>query len=173
MTSRAARTVRTTLRLELGSDGLAIARVKYGTFDAPAVRPELTDGVLTFTTERHRTQVAVEPAPTSLEVGPDRAVVCHDVVVQPGESQTVRVTVSATRTAASEFDADPGGDGVSWSDIRVTSDEPRLGPLVAQSLDDLRHLLLRDPLDPSDVFPQRDLPGTSPFSDVTRSGRRA
>ncbi|WP_457252840.1 amylo-alpha-1,6-glucosidase [Pedococcus sp. P5_B7] len=152
VTSRAARTVRATLRLELGSDGLAIARVKYGAFGAPAVPPELVDGVLTFTTERHRTRVDVDPAPTGLEVAADRAVVSHDVVVEPGESQTVRVTVSASRTAASEFDADPGGDAVTWRDIRITSDEPRLAPLVAQSTDDLRHLLLRDPLEPSDVF---------------------
>ena len=152
VTSRASRTVRAALRLELGSDGLSIARVKYGALDAPAVTPELADGVLSFTTDRHRTRVAVDPAPTTVDVAVDRAVVHHDVVVEPGESQTVRVTVRTTRTAASEFDADPGGDAVSWHTIRVTSDEPRLAPLVAQSVDDLRHLLLRDPLDPSDVF---------------------
>ncbi|KRF29695.1 glycogen debranching N-terminal domain-containing protein [Phycicoccus sp. Soil802] len=152
VTSRAARTVRATLRLELGSDGLAIARVKYGTFDAPSVAPELTDGVLTFTTERHSTRVDFDPGPTRLEVATDRAVVSHDVVVEPGESQTLRVTVTASRTTASEFDADPGGAAVTWGDIRVTSDEPRLAPLVAQSTDDLQHLLLRDPLEPADVF---------------------
>lgn len=152
VTSRAARTVHAALRLELGCDGLAIARVKYGAFDAPPVRPELSDGVLTFTTARHCTRVAVDPVPASLEVAPDRAILCHDVVVAPGESQTVRVTVSAERTAPSEFDADPGGDAVTWADIRVTADEPRLAPLVSRSFDDLRHLLLRDPLAPTDVF---------------------
>lgn len=152
VTSRAASTVRAALRLELGSDGLSIARVKYGAFDVPAVEPELRDGVLTFTTERHSTTVAIDPAPSLLEVAPDRAVIGHDVVVEPGESQTVRVTVRATRTKVSEFDAEPGSDAVAWDSIRVTSDEPRLAPLVAQSVDDLRHLLLRDPLDPTDVF---------------------
>jgi glycogen debranching enzyme len=152
VTSRAARTVRATLRLELGSDGLSIARVKYGAFDTPAVVPDLTDGVLTFATERHSTRVDFDPAPAGLEVTTDRAVACHDVVVEPGGSQTVRVTVKASRTATSEFDADPGGDAVAWQAIRVTADEPRLGPLVAQSVDDLRHLLLRDPLAPADVF---------------------
>jgi glycogen debranching enzyme len=152
VTSRAARTVRAGLRLELGSDGLAIARVKYGAFDAPAVEPELVDGQLVFTTDRHSTRVEFDPAPATLEVTSDRAVACHDLVVEPGESQTVRVTVRASRTAPSEFDADPGGDAVGWDGIRVTADEPRLGPLVSRSLDDLRHLLLRDPLDPADVF---------------------
>ena len=141
-----------TLGLELGSDGLAIARVKYGAVDVPALVPELTDGVLTFTTDRHTTRVDLDPAPTSLDLTTDRAIVRHDVVVEPGESQTVRVTVTATRTAPSEFDADPGGDAVAWDGIRVTSDELRLAPLVAQSVDDLRHLLLRDPLDRGDVF---------------------
>jgi glycogen debranching enzyme len=152
VTSRASSTVRAALRLELGSDGLSIARVKYGAVDGPAVEPEVRDGVLTFTTERHSTRVDIDPAPASLEVTADRAVVGHEVVVEPGESQTVRVTVTATRTKVSEFDADPGSDAVGWDGIRVTSEEPRLAPLVTQSVDDLRHLLLRDPLDPTDVF---------------------
>ena len=164
VTSRAAHTVRAALRLELGSDGVSIARVKYGALDAPAIRPVAVDGTgqgevqgavqgaISFRTERHLTSVTFDPAPTAVDLAPDRAVVVHEVVVEPGESQTFRVTVTPRRTAPSEFDADPGSDGVQWDAIRVVADEPRLGPLVAQSVDDLRHLLLRDPLEPSDVF---------------------
>lgn len=156
VTSRAAQTVRAALRLELGSDGVSIAQVKYGAVDAPAVRPVAPpgagNGVVTFTTPRHLTTVDFHPAPDSLELAPDRAVVEHQVAVEPGESQLFRVTITPSRTAASEFDADPGSDGVHWDAIRVVADDPRLGPLVTQSVDDLRHLLLRDPLDPTDVF---------------------
>ena len=162
VTSRAAQTVRAALRLELGSDGLSIAQVKYGLVDAPAVRPitveGASNGAVSFDTQRHTTTVGFDPAPGSVALTPDRAVVAHDVVVEPGESQTFRVTVTPTRTAPSEFDADPGSDGVQWDAIRVTADEPRLAPLVSQSVNDLKHLLLRDPLDPSDVFPAAGSP---------------
>ncbi|SDO87626.1 Glycogen debranching enzyme (alpha-1,6-glucosidase) [Pedococcus dokdonensis] len=152
ITSRAAEPVTATLRIELGSDGLDIAKVKYGVCAEPAVRPVLTDGLLTFTTNRHRTLVEVDPAATSVEALGDRAVLVHEVVVEPGASRTLRLTVTALRTAPSEFDADAGSRAVAWDDVRVSSDDPRLEALVARSVDDLRHLLLRDPLDPADVF---------------------
>jgi glycogen debranching enzyme len=166
VTSRAAQTVRATLRLELGSDGLSIAQVKYGKLDALAVRPVAVDGAtsgttgagVSFRTRRHTTTVDFDPAPTSVDLADDRAVVLHEVVVEPGRSERFRVTVTPTRTLPSEFDADPGSDGVEWDAIRVVADEPRLAPLVAQSVDDLRHLLLRDPLNPSDVFPAAGSP---------------
>ena len=155
VTSRAADTVRAGLRLALGSDGISIAQVKYGLVDVPAVRPvavEGGNGAVTFSTPRHLTTVDFDPAPASLEITADRVVVAHEVVVEPGESRRLRVTITPTRTAASEFDADPGSDGVHWDAIRVVADEQRLAPLVAQSVNDLQHLLLRDPLHPTDVF---------------------
>jgi glycogen debranching enzyme len=162
VTSRAAQTVRASLRLELGSDGMPIAQVKYGTLDAPGVRPVAIDDAggqaIRFSTRRHVTTVTFDPAPTSVDLASDRAVVAHAVVVEAGESQRFRVTITPTRTAPSEFDANPGSDGVQWDAIRVISDEPRLAPLVAQSVDDHRHLQLRDPLKPSDVFPAAGSP---------------
>jgi glycogen debranching enzyme len=158
VTSRATQTVRATLRLELGSDGIGIAQVKYGLVEAPAVRPVVVDGAVSLRTQRHTTTVGFDPAPSSIEVAPDRAVVAHEVVVEPGESERFRVTVTPTRTAPSEFDADPGSDAVQWDAVRVTADEPRLAPLVAKSVHDLKHLLLRDPLDPRDVFPAAGSP---------------
>ncbi|NYG08695.1 glycogen debranching enzyme [Phycicoccus badiiscoriae] len=162
VTSRAAQTVRAALRLELGADGIPIAQVKYGAVDAPGVSPapvaDAGNAALTFGTSRHLTRVDFDPVPVSLELATDRAVVGHELVVEPGETQRFRVTITPTRTAASEFDADPGSDGVHWDAIRVVADEPRLAPLVAQSVDDLRHLLLRDPLDRADVFPAAGSP---------------
>ena len=156
VTSRAARSVRAALRLELGSDGVPIAQVKSGLVHAPAVPPVMGGGAVaaavSFNTARHSTTVHFDPVPTSVDLAPDRAVVVHEVVVEPGASERFRVTITPTRTTSSEFDADPGSDGVQWDAIRVTADEPRLGPLVAQSVVDLKHLLLRDPLDPSDIF---------------------
>jgi glycogen debranching enzyme len=158
VTSRAARQVRATLRLEVGSDGVPIAAVKSGDTDAPGVRPVAVAGGVQFGTRRHSTQVDFDPAPTTVDLQADRAVVTHEVVVDPGQTQRLRVTVTPTRTAPSEFDADPGSDVVHWDDIRVTADEPRLAPLVSSSVNDLRHLLLRDPLESSDVFPAAGSP---------------
>ncbi|HET8987074.1 MAG TPA: amylo-alpha-1,6-glucosidase, partial [Humibacillus sp.] len=56
------------------------------------------------------------------------------------------------RRRASAFDADPGGDGVSWDDVRVTAQDHRLERTLRRSLDDLQHLLLRDPESPGDIF---------------------
>ncbi len=166
VTSRAAQTVRAALRLELGSDGAPIAQVKSGLVDAAAVRPVGVGGVVggagihavSFSTVRHTTTVDFDPVPTSVDLAPDRAVVVREVVVEPGATQRFRVTITPTRTTSSEFDADPGSDGVQWDAIRATADDPRLGPLVAQSVNDLKHLLLRDPLDPSDIFPAAGSP---------------
>jgi glycogen debranching enzyme len=76
----------------------------------------------------------------------------HTVLVAPGESATLTVTLTPTRTTATQFDATAGSAGVSWDAVRVTADDPRLEPLVSQSIADLQHLLLRDPLAPEDVF---------------------
>ncbi len=96
--------------------------------------------------------VGFDPAPARLELSDDTAVAHFDVEVEPGDRLTWHVRVAATRRQPSGFDAEPGADAVTWDHVVVTADDPRLAPLVAQSLDDLRHLLLRDPLEPADVF---------------------
>jgi glycogen debranching enzyme len=152
VTSRAFETVRATLELELGADGMPIAWVKAGRVRGEAATPTRAGDTLVFATDRHDVQVAFQPTPDHLELAVDHAVARLDVVVEPGESATWRITATTTRRQSSRFDADPGATAVSWDTVAVTADDPRLAPLVAQSLNDLRHLLLRDPLEPSDVF---------------------
>ena len=41
---------------------------------------------------------------------------------------------------------------MSWSTARATADDSRLEHLFTAAVDDLRHPLLRDPEDPTDVF---------------------
>ena len=74
------------------------------------------------------------------------------MTVEPGASAQVTLRVLTERRQASAFDADPGGDAVHWDDVRVTAQDRRLDRTVERGLDDLRHLILRDPASPGDVF---------------------
>jgi glycogen debranching enzyme len=152
VTSRAFDEIRATLEVEVGADGSPIAWVKSGRVRGDTVTPTRVGDVVHLTTTRHEVEVDFEPAAEAITISADHAVATRDVVVAPGASVTWRVRVTGTRRTASRFDADPGADAVSWQTVEVTADDPRLGPLVTHSLDDLRQLLLRDPLDPSDVF---------------------
>jgi glycogen debranching enzyme len=152
VTSRAEETVRATLELELACDDLPIGSVKSGLLTGPAVAPARRDDGLAFAAERHDVVVAFDPPPARLELTDDTAVAHFGVEVEPGGRLTWQVRVTATRRQPSGFDAEPGADAVTWDHVVVTANDPRLAPLVEQSLDDLRHLLLRDPLEPADVF---------------------
>jgi hypothetical protein len=156
VSSRAADPIRATLRVSLAADGAPVSAVVTGEADVvrkdPA-RPQATgDGGAAFVLPLHRVEVGFDPGPDRLDLEDTGAGGEFDLVLQPGAASTVTVTVAFERTAPSLFDADPGSDAVDWSGVQVVSDDPRLGPLVAQSLTDLRHLLLRDPLDDRDVF---------------------
>ncbi|WP_270889179.1 amylo-alpha-1,6-glucosidase [Pedococcus sp. 5OH_020] len=150
--NRSAHEVDTTLLVRLAADGAPIADVKSGAVGAPAVRPWVDAGRVVFETGRHRTTAGFEPPADALDLHEEGAVARFDVAVPPGRSRTIRVTVAARRTRSTEFDADPGSDGVRWDSVHVEADDARLRSLVEHSLDDLRHLLLRDPQEPEDVF---------------------
>jgi glycogen debranching enzyme len=156
VTSRAIAPVRAVLRLTLAADGAGVSAVVTGQAHRPPVAPSSTGataaGPFEFVLPRHRTRVLLEPPPDRLEPGADELVAEYDLDLDPGGSHRTDLELQVERTVASLFDADPGGGAVDWSGVRVESDEPRLAPLLAQSLEDLQHLLLRDPLEPADVF---------------------
>jgi glycogen debranching enzyme len=152
LTSRAAQAVRTRLVLELAGDGAPIGSVKAGHVVHDAVAPQVDGDVLVTTFDRHVTMTSFEPAPAALLVGEGRAVVELDLVVEPGESSATTVRVETARSCGSVLDADPGHAAVAWDGVRVVADDPRLAHVVDHSMDDLRHLLLLDPEDRSDVF---------------------
>lgn len=159
VTSRGRKPVAGVLRLELGADGVGIGEVKGGHTEAPQVAPDL-DGThrLVFAAGRHATAVAFTPEPHSLVVRDGLAVAEFDLEVTPGERAVVELRAAVTRLAPSVLDADPGSDAITWSDVRVEASDLRVRHLVDHAVDDLRHLLLRDPEARGDVFPAAGTP---------------
>jgi glycogen debranching enzyme len=167
--SRADDVVETDLVLYLGGDGAPISAVKSGAaagilLGATPLTSPVTpaDGMTGLPTRRglswrddwHQTDVTFEPLPTSLSVGGPGAVstATFRVVVAPGQTSSVVVTVRASRLQRSSFDADSGADRVDWSDVSIDSVDRRLAPTVTAGLNDLQHLLLTDPEEPSSIF---------------------
>ncbi|GAB3872872.1 glycogen debranching N-terminal domain-containing protein [Terrabacter terrigena] len=157
VTSRAAQTVHAPVRLVVGGDGLDIGAVKSGRLTGPATSATVVDGRAVLEDEWHRTTLALEGLPVgseaSVEAGADGTVILGaTLVVEPGSTASLCLRVTTQRQQASAFDADPGADAVQWDDVRVTARDHRLGRTVHHGLDDLRHLVLRDPASPADVF---------------------
>ena len=152
LTSRASETVTATVAVELAGDGAPIGSVKAGHVVHPAVAPSRDGDALVFSFERHTGRVEFDPAPSAVVVTDDGAVVELEMSVEPGGSTVATMRVEATRDAASVLDADPGHSAVSWDSVEVVADDPRLRHLVEHAMDDLQHLLLRDPDDADDVF---------------------
>jgi len=152
VTSRAATSVVTTVRFAVASDGLDLGSAKSGRVSAPATPAVLADGLVTFSDEWHTTTVEFTPPPTRLASSDGMAEAEYDIVVGTGESTSITVHVASARSRSSQLDADPGSDAITWSDVRVSARDPRLTKAFERSIDDVRHLLLRDPDDPRDVF---------------------
>ncbi|WP_404389196.1 glycogen debranching N-terminal domain-containing protein [Humibacillus xanthopallidus] len=154
ITSRASERVETTVRFVVGGDGLDIALVKSGRLHGPPTPATVSDGVLTLADEWHVTTVTLD-APDALAhaPAPDGTVVLEtSVSVEPGGSAHVTLRAVTERRRASAFDADPGGDAVHWDAVRVSAQDHRLERTLQRGLDDLRRLILRDPLSPQHAF---------------------
>jgi glycogen debranching enzyme len=155
--SRADQPVQTDLVIRLGGDGAPISAVKsgittQGLLAALCVEPPATG--LSWGDQWHRTDVTFDPAPTSLIAGGagQASTATFRIVVAPGQSCSVGLTVRASRLQESDFDADPGAAGVDWSEVSVQCVDRRLEPAVSAGLDDLAHLLLTDPGEPSSIY---------------------
>ncbi|KRC92418.1 hypothetical protein ASE25_03510 [Terrabacter sp. Root85] len=157
ITSRAAQTVLAPLRLVVAGDGLDIGAVKSGHLSGPATAATATADGLVLTDDWHRTTVALEELPPGATVavrpGDDGSVALETtLVVEPGHTTSACLRITTERLQASAFDADPGSDALAWDDVRVTAQDHRLARTVERGLDDLRHLVLRDPASPQHVF---------------------
>jgi glycogen debranching enzyme len=152
--SRAGQPVETEVVLRVGGDGAPISSVKSGAvtegFLAAAVNPL----GLSWHDEWHRTEVSFEPLPTSLVVGGpgEVSVATFALVVSPGQTASILTTTRASRLRGSSFDANAGGAQVDWSGVSIEAGDSRLGPALAAGMDDLQHLLLTDPEEPSSIF---------------------
>jgi glycogen debranching enzyme len=160
VSSRAEKAVTGTLTVELGADGVGIGEVKSGHTEAAQVAARVEDGErVRFVLERHSTAVDLTPRPRSLSTTPSgHAVAVYDLEIEPGESALVQVRAAVVRLAPSQLDADPGSDAITWSGVRVRANDARVQRLFDRALDDLRHLLLRDPESREDVFPAAGTP---------------
>ena len=151
--SRAAVTVDCELVVRIAGDGADISTVKSGSA-VGATLPVSVDGGLCWSDDRHEVRVTCDAPGAQLTAGAagEPATVRVPVSVGPGGEQAVLLAVTARRVRASLFDAGPGAAAVDWDAVRVRSHDSALEPTVRAGLDDLRHLLLTDPLDPRDVF---------------------
>jgi len=158
--SRADHPVETDVVLHLGGDGAPISSVKSGAVAEAllgAIPLDTGDrGVagVSWSDEWHRTEVTFQPAPTGLWVGGpgEASVATFHLIVDPGQTGSIVGTVHSTRLQASSFDADSGAAGVDWSQVSVECVDRRLEPTLTTGLNDLQHLLLTDPQEPSSVF---------------------
>jgi glycogen debranching enzyme len=155
--SRADQSVSTDLVVHLGGDGAPISAVKAGIAAQGllAAAPSGPPGSgLSWADQWHRSEVTFDPAPTSLTTGgPGQASrASFRIVVAPGQSCSVVLTLRASRLQQSGFDADPGAAGVDWSEVSVQCADRRLEPALTAGLDDLTHLLLTDPDEPSSIY---------------------
>lgn len=166
VTSRASRTVEVPLVITIGGDGADIGPVKAGVAtgqlleaqegpfaDQVPAPPGSAEGTVRWQTDALRVVVTFSPAPASIELGPEGATATFPLSVAPGSQTRVEVAVHTERRRAGHFPADAGSDAVDWPEtLLVEAVDPRLGRLLETSLADLRSLLLRDPVEPDDVF---------------------
>lgn len=162
LVSRATAPVAGRLVVEIGGDGGDIGVVKAGAPPGPLLPQTLLPQTLairagtgvTWADVRHRTTVRFDPPPATLETGADGAPAraAYEVDLEMGGRLEVVVTIGVERTSSSDFDAESGEDAGLWTDVLVTSTDPRLERTVSQGLADLAALLLRDPRAPGDLF---------------------
>lgn len=150
--SRASAPMTCRLAVEVGADGAAIGSIKAGHLWHPSLTAETGPRAVVFRLERHTSTVGFTPEPQDVVAAEKGAVAHFTLTVNPGEEVRVTVTARVVRETSSALDADRGSDAISWSGARVEADDPRLGRAFAAAAEDLRHLLLRDPDAPDDVF---------------------
>ncbi|PRY62580.1 glycogen debranching enzyme [Knoellia remsis] len=148
--SHAGQPVTATVTLDLAADGADIATVKGGASD-PLRELTVSDTGVEWHTPRHSLRLTGD-AGSAETTGPTRARWSWVVSVPPGGSQTLTLSIDVARSEGAVFATDAGWDRAAWDAVEVTSDDPRLGAVVAQSVTDLRGLLLTDPEEPADVF---------------------
>ncbi|MEP6799064.1 MAG: glycogen debranching N-terminal domain-containing protein [Lapillicoccus sp.] len=155
ITSRASAPVVATIRVTVSSDGADIASVKSGVLAGPAIPAEVDHktGSVTFVDDWHRTRVSFNQGVDAVEAtAGGSGVFSVGVLVDPGTTTSVTLLVECQRLRRSAFDADSGSASVGWEGVTLSAGDSRLTKAFATGLDDVRHLVLRDPEDPHDIF---------------------
>jgi glycogen debranching enzyme len=138
------------VEVAVAGDGADLHDVKHGAAQPVPTPAEATGGSLVWADDRHRVEVSCEDARAT--AADDGGVFARDVVVPAGGEVELVVRVRCTRVVASDFDADAGADALDHTGISVRAQDSRLDHTVETALEDLRHLAMRDPLAPADVF---------------------
>jgi glycogen debranching enzyme len=128
--------------------------VKSGVVAEAFLPAEASATGLSWRDEWHHTDVSFDQRPTSLVVGAigESSVATFHLVVAPGETGSVVIRIRASRLRESNLDADAGAAFVDWSEVTIEALDPRLQQTVSTGLDDLQHLLLTDPDEPTSIF---------------------
>lgn len=154
--SRSEDPVETVLEVRVAGDGADIAWTKGGLSPAvplPVVSDE--DG-LHWHDERHHVDVTADPRPDIV----DEHGITHGttwrwrLTIEPRQAETVDLTFRVRRVEPTLFDADAGAGACDWDPQALADriEDPVLAELVHVSLEDLKHLTLRDPLSPDDII---------------------
>jgi len=152
--SRADLPVETDVVVYLAGDGAPISRVKSGVLAEAFLPAEASATGLSWSDEWHHTDVSFDQQPTSLVVGAigESSVATFHLVVAPGQTGSVAITIRASRLRESNLDADAGAAFVNWSEVTIEALDPRLAQTLTAGLNDLQHLLLTDPDEPTSIF---------------------
>jgi len=151
--SRATEVVAAVMGIELAGDGADLAQVKAGAADTRGVLPaSISTAGVEWRDARHLTRVAFDSAPSRVDLtATGSAIASWKVTLEPGEEFRVRISANAARLQGSRFDALPGFEYRDFDEVRFSGDAA-LEQLIDVNLDDLAHLLMRDPESGSDLF---------------------
>ena len=153
LVSRASAVVESDVALRIAGDGADISAVKSGHAQGVLLTADGDGHSLTWEDDRHAVRVESDCGSAQFSVDPaGGGWVRLPVRVEPGAEVHLTVTVTVARTRTTNLDAGAGSASVDWSAISADAQDSALGRTVAAAMDDLRHLLLTDPVDPGDVF---------------------
>lgn len=130
------------VHLDLASDLAAMGQVKQG-HDVSVVPADATAAGLSWSEGRRAVSVSCDPPPDLVSAAEGR--LTWRCSLEATETFSVTCTMSAGAAPDGEFS--PGGPPPWGVDALVSSPDPRLVRVAAQSLADLRGLLLRDGAD--------------------------
>ncbi len=142
-------TARLRLDLRAESDFAAMDTVKAGRADTPLTPGADGDDALRWSRGPLTAVLALTPAPDHLD--PATGTAGYDIELAPGQSWHAVLECTAEHAEGDLFPAPPA-DAAPWRTPEVTGREHDLGHWLARSHQDLRGLLLTDPLSPADTF---------------------
>ncbi|WP_405829591.1 glycogen debranching N-terminal domain-containing protein [Streptomyces sp. NBC_01176] len=144
--SAAARTLRLSLEVALGTDLAELASVASGRA-GPELPATVNDSGLRWTCATGDSAVTADPPPADALAS--AGLLRWELELPPGGTRTVELRVRPD--GASPHRAVGRGATTPLAQARAVGDDPRIQSLLHTSVEDLRALLLRDPAHPADA----------------------